>query len=52
MCVAAMERPLFHLIKQFGSLFHRPLVLRMVWWINNLLISFLFWLFVYWLHNR
>jgi hypothetical protein len=51
MCVAAMEHPLFHLVKRFGSLFgrydFRPGVLRMVWCINILLISFVFWVFVY-----
>jgi hypothetical protein len=49
--VAAMEHPLFHLVKRFGSLFgrydFRPGVLRMVWCINILLISFVFWVFVY-----
>jgi len=50
-----MEHPLFHLVKRFGSLFHqhnfRPLVLRMVWCINILLLSFVFWALVYCLRN-
>ena len=51
----AMEHPLFHLVKRFGSLVSqynfRPLVLRMVWCINILLLSFVFWAFVYCLRN-
>jgi hypothetical protein len=51
MCVAAMEHPLVHLVKRCGSVFHqydfRPLVLRVVWCANILLVSFVFWVFVY-----
>jgi len=47
-----MEHPLVHLAKRFGSLVNqynfRPLVLRMVWCINILLLSFVFWVSVYW----
>jgi hypothetical protein len=48
--MAAMEHPLVHLVKRCGSLFHqydfRPLVLRVVWCANILLLSFVFWMFV------
>ena len=51
MCVAAMEHPLFHLVKRFEFLSSRydirPVVLRVVRFINILLIAFLFWVFVY-----
>jgi hypothetical protein len=50
-----MEHQLLYPVKRFGSLFRgynfRPLVLRIVWGINILLIASVFWAFAFCLLN-
>jgi hypothetical protein len=50
-----MEHSLFYPIKRFGSRFRqynfRPLLLRLVWGINVLLFSVVFWAVVVRLYN-
>jgi hypothetical protein len=50
-----MEHQLIYPVKRFGSLFRgynfRPLVLRVLWGINILVFSTIFWAFVFCLRN-